>query len=154
MNDLQRSTQESDWFVNTEIQLHDSEIADIRQEACATSIVFSTAYVHESFGVPGRDHGRTWTQMVTVTVYQGSLGSAIPETPVWTVGGTIRLGAVTHDGFIPAKLEHEGIVELILQLSTADGSDAGELLLKGGGIRISLFGQPSEAEEFDEEPRR
>lgn len=140
--------------LNTEIQLHDSEISEVRYANGSVTVIFSTAYIHESEGLPGRDFGRIWTQVAAVTVDRISSTPPLTEVPIWALGGTLSLGTTRYDQFIPADGKYVGDVELSVQLSRDDGSDGGELRLRGGGVSIELIGEPSEPSVFDGEPRR
>lgn len=140
--------------MNREIQLHDCEISEVRHSSGSTSIVFSTAEIHESAGVPGADPGRLWTQAAIITIGGTSQPSISLDLPIWVLGGTLAIGQTCHEGFIPAGGEYEGEAELTFDLSTVDGSDGGTLHVKGRGVRIELYGEPSASVDYTECNRR
>ncbi len=140
--------------MNREIQLHDGELLEVIQADGVTSIIFSTAYIHESAGVPGYHPGLVWRQPARITIEHALPVSLVVVPPIWVIGGCLRAGQTTYRHFIPASGEFEGEAELELVLSTEDGADGGTLNIKGNGVKIELFGEASEAEKFDERPRR
>jgi hypothetical protein len=140
--------------VNTEIQLHDCEISEVSHSSGSTTIVFSTAYIHESVGVPGADPGRIWTQVAKITVGATTPPSIPVDLPIWVLGGTLAIGQTHHEDFIPARGQFDGDADLEFHLSTVDGSDGGTLSVKGNGLRIELCGEPSKPEDYTECDRR
>lgn len=140
--------------MNREIQLHDCEISEVIYSSGSTTIVFSTAYIHESAGVPGADPGCIWTQVATITIGDTNPPSTSGDLPIWVLGGTLAIGQTRHEEFIPAVGQFESDTELTLHLSTADGSDGGTLVVKGSRVQIELCGEPSEPEEYTECNRR
>ena len=140
--------------VNTEIQLHDCEIAEVTHSSGLTTIVFSTAYIHESAGVPGADPGRIWTQVAKITVGATTPPPIPVNLPIWVLGGTLAIGQTCHEEFIPAGGQFDCDTDLAFHLSTADGSDGGALRVKGSRVKIELCGEPSEPEDYTECNRR
>jgi hypothetical protein len=119
-----------------------------------TSIDFSTAYIHESIGLPGFDSGLTWTQVATITIENANPVSLDVVGPFWVLGGTLRIGPTLYEGFIPAEGQFEESTEFVIQLSTEEGDDGGSLNLKGDGVKIELRGERLRVEEFNGPPRR
>jgi hypothetical protein len=146
--------QQTESQVNTEIQLHDCEISEVSHSSGSTTIVFSTAYIHESVGVPGADPGRIWTEVAMITIGDTDPPSISVDLPIWVLGGTLAIGQTCHDGFIPAGGQFEGDTDLAFHLSTVDGSDGGTLSVKGSRVRIEVCGEPSEPEGYTECNRR
>ena len=140
--------------MNTAIQLHDCEISEVCHSSGSTTIVFSTAYIHESVGVPGADPGRVWTQVAMITIGGTNPPSISVDLPIWVLGGTLAIGQTRHEDFIPARGQFEGDADLVFHLSTADGSDGGTLRVKGSRVRIEVGGEPSEPEDYTECNRR
>lgn len=134
--------------VNREIQLHDSEISEVSHTSGSTKIVFSTAYVHETAGVPGADPGCIWTQVAVITIGDANLPVISEGLPIWVMGGTLAIAKIRHEEFIPSDGHFEGDINLELHLSTADGSDGGTLLVKGSRVQIELCGDPSASEDY------
>lgn len=134
--------------MNKRIQLHDCGLSAVTFEDRSTKILLSPAYVHESSGVPGFDSGLAWAQVATLT-----LSTPIPlappvELPTWVLDGTLRIGEVTYETFIPASGCFEGAAELCLRLSTAEGEAGETLTFRAGEITIELSGEPSHVGEF------
>jgi hypothetical protein len=146
--------QQTESQVNTAIQLHDCEISEVSHSSGSTTIVFSTAYIHESVGVPGADPGRIWTQVAMITIGGTNPPSISVDLPIWVLGGTLATGQTCHDGFIPAGGQFDCDTEVAFHLSTVDGSDGGTLSVKGNGLRIELCGEPSKPEDYTECDRR
>lgn len=140
--------------MNKEIQLHDSEISRIAHSDGTTEIVFSIAYIHESAGVPGFNAGRIWHQGARVSIAGSMLLSSGGEPPIWALGGSLRIGLTSYEDFFPSGGQHEGDVELVINLSTDDGGDGGTLKVIGTGVKIELCGESSEPEACDGFPRR
>ena len=136
--------------MNTEIQLHDCEISLLIHSSGSTTIVFSTAYIHESVGVPGADPGRIWRQAAMITIGGSTLPSIPLGLPIWVLGGTLAIGQTCHEEFIPACGQFDCNTHLAFRLSTADGSDGGILSVKGSRVQIELCGERSEPEDYTE----
>ncbi|MEZ5384584.1 MAG: hypothetical protein R3F13_03620 [Prosthecobacter sp.] len=144
MAELVSFGQENESPVNTEIQLHDCEISGVNRSDGSTEVVFSTVYIHESVGVPGYDAGRIWTQGAKIVIGDSMPLSIVIESPIWVYDGSLRIGATSHEGFIPASGHHDQDAELVIVLSTANGSaDGGTLRVNGRGVKIELCGEPS-----------
>jgi hypothetical protein len=140
--------------MNREIQLHDSEISAFNQLGGSTVIVFSTAYIHESSGIPAYDPGQIWTQEAVITIEGTSTFPPSVELPIWAIHGILRIGQTVHDGFIPASIHYKGETKFEIVLSTDDGSDGGTHIFRGSGVKIELLGEPSESKYFNERWRR
>ena len=141
--------------MNREIQLHDCEISEVSHSSGSTTIIFSTAYIHESAGVPGADPGCIWTQVAMITIGDTTPPSISLDLPIWVYGGTLAVGETCHEDFIPAGGQFEGDTDLALRLSTNEGSDdGGTLRVKGSGVKIELCGEPSEPIDYTECNRR
>lgn len=140
--------------MNREIQLHDGEISAFNQTGDSIAIVFSTVEIHESNGVPGYDPGKLWPQAAVITIEGIAPVPTSMEFPIWAIHGTLRMGQIVHEGFIPSSIHYRGDTALDIVLSTYDGSDGGTLSLSGTGVRIELLGEPSDVGDFNECPRR
>ena len=139
--------------MNRDIQLHDSTLSTIIQCEGSVTIFLSDAEIHESPGLPACDLGLLWTQDALIVIHRAEPFTFEAPLPIWITDGFISSGQVFHDGFIPATGRFEGPTELILTLSTEDGSDGGTLTLKGTGVTIKLTGEPSDIVEFNETAR-
>ncbi len=139
----------------TEIQLHDSEISAVTPIGGSLFISLSTAYIHESNGVPGCDRGLIWTQSAVIKIRSVTSIPNHVEYPIWILRGSLRIGETIYEEFVPALGVFEGESEFRLELSNIDDSFRESMIVKGGGITIELEGERSSVEEFDgSSPRR
>ena len=126
------------------IELHDSEVADIASLADKrVTIHFSSAYGHESIGVPGVNRGKGYVQKAELIVDRGIVLGALPSFPV-----TISEGTVVEDGressnMMPIPYEFRGLFDLCIVFITAH-----TVSVRGAGANLVLHGEAEYVEEF------
>jgi hypothetical protein len=100
---------------NRAIEIHDSILAAVSFFQGEAQLHFSSVYIHQSEGVPGRDAGSGWVQQATLRRSDARVNGTFSEFPVALTGGQIQLGQCILDNEIPAPLHHEGSCELRLE---------------------------------------
>ncbi len=141
--------------MNREIQLHDCELSAVTHADGSMLIAFSTAYMHESSGLPGADPGVIWDQKATIKIEGTDSVAYSGPFPVWVFHGSLRIGQTIYEGFIPAEGHFEELTEFTITVSNDDDEDVRETFtVNWNGVRIELIGEPSDVEEFNECPRR
>ena len=100
---------------NRAIEIHDSVLAGVSFSQGEAQLHFSSVYVHQSEGVPGRDVGSGWVQKALLRIHDAMVEGAFSEFPVDLSDGQIQLGNKLLDNEIPVPLRHKGAFELRLR---------------------------------------
>jgi len=109
------------------IELHDATV-DAFEEEDGDVVLACTVYV-----APTEDGGEGAFQEAVIRIKDGALEGAELEVPCLLEGGALSMGGKLLDGVLPAPLEREG--EIALMLAQSEGS---ELIIRGSGIEIEL----------------
>lgn len=125
-----------------EIELHDSEIAQLEHEG-TTLVMKLEAYVHHSMGVPGRDAGTGWIHGAELRFDSGRFAGPAPMLPAEILGGTLRLDEQQLENMLPATLNFSGSVRLELDLGSFS-----KLVIEGAGLSVALTDEGSYMEDF------
>jgi hypothetical protein len=124
--------------MNSLIELHDSRIAEVTNDAGVLTVRFSPAYLHKSDGQPGVDPGTGWTQDIAFVIREASLRGALPMLPCDVSDGELTVAGQSHTNAIPLPLDTPAAVELsILFVAGA------EVTIMGRGARVELLARRS-----------
>jgi hypothetical protein len=130
--------------MNSNIELHDSEVSQIHEIGQSVVIEFSPAYVHKSHGKPGVDAGTGWVQNARLTLTGATVSGDRPPLPGALWDGSLLVGGLEHDNVVPIPLAARGSVEL--RLFFASGQ---EIVVSAESIELELIGEASYVEEFN-----
>jgi hypothetical protein len=129
---------------NRAIEIHDSVLADVSFSQGEAHLHFSTVYIHQSEGVPGRDAGSGWVQEAVLRIHDASMEGAFSEFPVDLTDGQTRMGPNILDNEIPVPLRHKGAFELRLK-AMWHGQEVVSFV--GSGAELELLGEPEYVED-------
>jgi len=129
--------------VNTEIEIHDSKVADITYQDNTVVVHFLAAYLHKSEGRPGYDRGTGWAQEGFLIFDQASVNGKFPEWPCDLMDGELILGSQRHDNSIAVPLEFKGPTVLHLICDCVH-----KVTVTSLGARLKLVGNPRFVDEF------
>lgn len=108
-------------LMNSAIELHDSDIRELRRSGSELRVVFDPAYVHRSSGRPGTDPGEGFLQAGELVFVGGRA----------TERGGACLGTLS-DGFVAGReLKHSNVMPLPLAL---DGPVSAEFTFVSGAV--------------------
>jgi hypothetical protein len=127
------------------IEIHDSVLGAVSFSQGEAQLHFSSVYIHQSEGIPGRDAGSGWVQKAVLRIHDARAEGAFSEFPVDLSDGQIRMGKNTLDNEIPVPLRHKGAFELRLQ---AMWQGQVTVSFTGSGAELELLGEPEYVEEF------
>jgi hypothetical protein len=130
---------------NRAIEIHDSILADVSFSQGEAHLHFSSVYIHQSEGVPGRDAGSGWVQKAILRIQDAKVKGVFSEFPVDLSGGQIQIGQDLLDNEIPVPLHHNGVFELHLE-AMWQGQEV--VSFTGSGAELELLGEPEYVEEF------
>ncbi|HEY6387129.1 MAG TPA: hypothetical protein VIX91_15745 [Candidatus Acidoferrum sp.] len=130
---------------NRAIEIHDSILADISSLKSEVQLHFSSVYIHQSEGVPGRDAGSGWVQKAILHIYDANVEGAFLEFPVDLTDGQTQIGQKILDNEIPVPLNHKGPFALRLQ---AMWQEDRLVTFSGSCAELELLGEPEYVEEF------
>jgi hypothetical protein len=130
---------------NRAIEIHDSVLAAVSFSQREAQLHFSSVYLHQSEGVPGRDSGSGWVQEAVLRIQDARVEGAFSKFPVDLSNGQTRMGKIALDNEIPVPLRHKGAFELRLQ-SMWQGQEV--VSFAGSGAELELLGEPEYVEEF------
>jgi hypothetical protein len=126
------------------VEIHDSILTAVSFSQCEAQLHFSSVYIHQSEGEPGRDAGSGWTQEAILRISNATVEGSFLKFPVSLSDGKIQLGSQTFDNEIPVPTRHNGSITLRLL-----GSEGGEVVsFTGSGAELELLGEPEYIEEF------
>ena len=127
------------------IEIHDSIVEKIVITNDEANLHFSSAYIHQSDGIPGRDVGTGWVQRAVLRIARPRISGAFSEFPVRLSGGRIMIGENSADNEIPVPLRHEGDFELRLEAFRKTNE---VVTFEGSGAELELVGEPKYLEDF------
>jgi len=130
---------------NRVIEIHDSVLAEISLSQGEAQLHFSSVYIHQSEGVPGRDAGSGWVQKAVLRIHDARVEGAFSEFPVDLGDGQIQMGQNILNNEIPVHLRYKGAFELRLRAMWH-----GQVVVSftGSGAELELLGEPEYVEEF------
>jgi hypothetical protein len=127
------------------IEIHDSVLEKLTYSASEVLLHFSSAYIHQSEGVPGRDAGTGWVQQAVLRIGSPVVSGVFSVFPVKLSDGRLIIGELVADNIIPLPLRHEGAIRLTLETFRA----VKEIVtFEGRGAEIELRGEPKYVEDF------
>jgi hypothetical protein len=129
--------------VNSALELHDSNISEIRQQGNDVVVLFSRAYIHKSTGRPGWDAGSGWSQAAEVVVINSMLPHTLPDNLSDLRGGHLKVNDELFAGLIPMPFNAIGKTELEIEFSEGE-----RLSFVGEGITLFPRGEGQYIEEF------
>ena len=128
--------------MNRAIEIHESTLGSLTTDRGLLVLHFSSAYVHESEGIPGVESGTCWMQEAYLKIGNAVVVGFFSELPGDLVGGHIRIGDVLSDNMIPFPLDHLGQAELRRE-------KYGEAVsITGTSAKLELVGEATSVEEF------
>lgn len=130
---------------NRSIEIHDSVLAAVSFSQGEAQLHFSSVYIHQSEGIPGRDAGIGWFQQAVLRIHDARVEGAFSEFPVDLTTGQTQMGQNILDNEIPIPLRHKGAFELRLQAMWQ-----GQVIVSfaGSGAELELLGEPGDVEEI------
>jgi hypothetical protein len=99
---------------NRAIEIHDSVVTGVSFSRGEAQLHFSSAYIHPSEGVPGRDAGSGGVQEAILRLRDARVEGA-SELPVDLSDGQIQMENRSFDNEIPVPLRHKGGFDFRLQ---------------------------------------
>lgn len=129
--------------MNRCIEIHDSRLSAITQDADGVKLHFANAYIHASEGRPARDAGTGWSQELEIVVKDGWIEGKTPMLPCDLTDGTLILGDETLRNIVPMPCEFSGRVDV-----TLEGNWNTTFRIVGDGLRIVELGKARYVEEF------
>jgi hypothetical protein len=129
---------------NRSIEIHDSILASVSISQGNAELHFSSVYIHQSLGVPGRDAGSGWVQRAILRIYNAEMKAEFSQFPVDLGDGLTQMGDDRLSNEIPVPLRYQGTFQLLLQAKW----QAQEISFTGNGAELELIGEPEYVEEF------
>ena len=111
------------------IELHDSQLAEIRREGAVLILRLSPAYIH-------RD-GKGWSQEAELVVADGASGAIPVELPIGISDGALNTAQGPYHNLLMLPLDNSGPV--VLELELVSGA---VVRVTGEAIGVRLFGEP------------
>lgn len=131
--------------MNAAIELHDTYLGFVAQEAETVVIHFTPAFIHKSLGRPGWDDGIGETQACKLVFQSAHVSGIVGDLPSVIFDGELRIGNDIHQNLIilPCK-----VIGAELELALFLSPDNRKLVITGSGLSISLEGDAEYVEEF------
>jgi|HubBroStandDraft_6_1064221.scaffolds.fasta_scaffold10588_2 hypothetical protein len=128
--------------MNRAIEIHDSTLDSLALCDGVLVLHFSSAYIHESKGLPGVDAGSGWVQEANLKIGGVEIVGFFSELPHDLSDGYFKLGDTVYENMIPVPLDHDGEVYLRLEKLHEVVS------IKGISAKLELVGEATYVEEF------
>jgi hypothetical protein len=132
-------------MANRSVEIHDSVLAGVSLLQGEARLHFSSVYIHQSEGVPGRDAGSVWIQEAVLRITTARMQGSFVEFPVDLCDGKIQIGNQILENEIPLPLRLNGPVALHLQ---AMGKEQTAVSFTGTGAELELLGEAKYIEPF------
>lgn len=130
--------------MNSELELHDSTLSEVRREDSGVAIILGKAIVHHSDGVPGIDDGTCWLQRIDIHLENAVIQKTPSDIPNEIDDGHFTINGRRFNNMIASSMVAEGTVEV--SLITFYGH---ELLVTGTKIAITEIGKPEFLQNFE-----
>ncbi len=130
---------------NSSIELHDSDIEEIKVNKDEIRVIFGLVILHVSDGRPGIDAGDVYVQKAEL-LFEGDcdLRGNINEYPVLISDGTLQINELILENEIPVPLNRSGKVRLAI--SPRDIGD--EITITSDRVLLTLLDKPKYLEAF------
>ena len=128
--------------MNSAIEFHDSEVADIAFDGDSVILSFKEAYVHKSLGTPAFDPGTGWTQAAKLFIGGASVEGVFPDFPCWIADGSLRIEGRDSNDLIPIPLDCTGRVRLEVHFHRDS-----RVTIAGNSAKLVLIGEPTYVED-------
>ena len=105
--------------MNTSLEFHDSEISSVEAVGEDLLVRFSDAFVHESVGDPGIDHGATSLRPLELKFCEASWSGAVLPIGGLLTDGHVRFGEM-HYSLLPLPFDAAGAVRAEFIFATGE----------------------------------
>jgi hypothetical protein len=130
--------------MNSCIEIHDTEVAEIRCFEAGVVVRFVNAYVHRSEGRPGVDAGTGWSQEAELFLAEATIIGKVPPLPCLLVVGTLVVGSHSHEDLIPLPLDSQEQSTITLCFGYLDFG----IEVQGRSSRLQLVGEARYVDDF------
>jgi hypothetical protein len=128
-------------MANRSIELHDTRIERV-ERAERTTILWMSAYLHESEGQPGRDRGTGWTLPARLVIENSEFECPLPSSSLWVIDGRISIADRVLENMMPVPFDEHG--EIRVHLSGSEG----EIFITGNHAYLEPIGPAIYIEDF------
>lgn len=130
--------------MNSALELHDSEVADIRMSGGALHVVFGSAYVHRSSGQPGVDAGSGYAQAAEMVFSEAKYSESEGPCIGAVADGVISTDGAKFENVVPLPFSALGHVS-----ATITFASGGVLKVTGKGVSCVPTGPARFVEAYD-----
>ncbi len=129
---------------NMSIELHDSDIGEIKSNKDEIKVFFPVVILHVSDGRPGVDAGVVYVQKAEL-LFEGdcNLMGKINEYPVLISDGTLQINELILENEIPVPLNRSGKIRFSISPDIGD-----EIIITADRVSLKLIGDPKYLEKF------
>ena len=132
-------------MANRAIEFHDSTLDSIiAAERGGVILHFSSAYIHESQGEPGRDAGSGWVQEARIHVLGAAVAGELLELPCDLRDGKLQVNGELFQ-LLPIPFDRHGSIQFDLECMPM-GS---KIRITGAGLRLEMIGVATYVEEVN-----
>ena len=129
--------------MNSGLEFHYSRVSSVKSKHEVVTVMFESAYLHRSEGVPGRDKGTGWVQPGSLEFTSASLTGTVDIGEGWIVDGSLRVDGADEVGLIPVPFNVAGTVA-----ATFTFHNGCVLQVSGKSARLTLTGEARFVEAF------
>ena len=130
--------------MNNALELHDSEVSDIRMAGRTLHVVFESAYVHRSPGQPGIDAGSGYEQAAEMLFSEATYSESEGPCAGAVSDGVISTESAKFENVIPLPFSALGHVS-----ATITFVSGGVLKVSGSAVSCVPTGPARFVEEYD-----
>jgi len=130
--------------MNELIEIQESVLSSVMVEGSHCSIELRPAWVHRSYGRPGMDPGRCYTQDVRIDIGEGLVRGQPASLPVVLLESELHVGDAHFPDIIPSRFTQDAPVRLRFGTVVEDSF----LEVEGRSISIYAIGEPTFACDF------
>ncbi len=129
--------------MNCCLEFHDSHAGSVTTTDGTVSVVFTSAYLHKSEGVPGVDADTGWTQAATLEFNSASVAGAHDIGDGWIMAGSLEVNGEHGLSGIPIPFDVSGMVK-----GTFGFSNGTVIVIEAARAHLALWGNPTFVETF------
>ena len=129
--------------MNSGLEFHDSRVSSVQSANDVVIVIFESAYLHRSEGVPGGDKGTGWTQAGSLEFASAFLTSTGDIGEGWIVEGCVSVDGADEVRLIPVPFNVAGKVTASFTFNNGC-----VLQVRSESARLTLTGEARFVEDF------
>ncbi len=130
--------------MNKALEIHDSNLKEIKNNDLSIILCLDKAIIHHSEGIPGIDKGTCWLQSIEIYLKNASIINEPEDIPNELDYGYFIINGTKYDNMINVPFKESGEIDIMLE--TLYGN---ELRINARKIAIAEINSPQYLQDFE-----